>query len=274
MKTIFRLACFAFSITSIAFAQQKLPYAVSFVAVGTSSDSYWVGDGPDMEVFAHDPGATPPAEIQVSSESKKKSSEGKKESDSKDKDKRQSLKLTLNNPTKHIWRKSNTCLLTARGSSGGEASYSEFTTARLPKKRGSYTVFLARQAKRKTWKNPQQIILSDSTIKFPLGSTRIVNCSDRPLLVQRGKKALGTLSPGKNVILKKILKLKSPEKITLWYQHKGRKIPVFRRALNYPTNQRLNITCTYVPKRSTPLGAQLFPTSIPAPPKKKKATVQ
>jgi len=52
--------------------EEKPAYAVSFVVVGARSDAYWVGDGPNMKVFAHDPGAAPPQDIFITVPKEKK----------------------------------------------------------------------------------------------------------------------------------------------------------------------------------------------------------
>ncbi|NWK56572.1 hypothetical protein HW115_13200 [Verrucomicrobiaceae bacterium N1E253] len=251
--------------------EEKPAYEVSFVVVGARSDAYWVGDGPDMKVFAHDPGAAPPRDIFIAT--------GKKQSGvASGEEKRKRLMLALNVPTERVQLRTSKCDLSARLQSGEDISYKKYTSAQLPPVIGEYTVFMARQPKHKTWKEPQRLILSDSEARFPKGAVRVVNLADRPVYIQKGKKVLGHLAPRKSVVIKKALNAKQPEVISLWYTHKGRKVPAFRRALNYQDDQRLNIACTYVPKRSRPLLSQLFLTAKPLPkpevPKKKSDTLQ
>lgn len=251
--------------------EEKPAYAVSFVVVGARSDAYWTGDGPDMKVRAIDPGAAPPKDIFIALHKKKGSGS------SSDKKKRQRLMLALNVPTDRIKLHSNVCNLSARIQSGEDTSYKSFTSVTLPKKIDPYTVFLARQPKRKTWNSPQQVVLSDSIARFPLGSARVVNMSDRPVIIQRGKKLVGVLKPGKSATLKKALKPKQADPIMLIYKDKGRKQITFRRALNYPEDKRINIVCSYAPKRSKPLLSHLFvssePLPSPTPPKKKSGII-
>ncbi len=252
-------------------SEEKPAYAVSFVVVGARSDAYWVGDGPDMKVMAHDPGAAPPKDIFIAVPKEKGAGGSSKSS-------RKRLMLALNVPTDRVKLRSNVCSLTARYQSGEDVGYKNFTSALLPKKLNPYTVFLARQPKHKTWKSPQRMVLPDSKTRFPLGAARVVNLSDRPVVIQRGKKVVGTLKPGKSATLKKVLRLKNPETLMILYEDKGKKRVAFRRALNYPNDQRVNIACTYVPKRSKSLLSHLFvttePPKPPAPPKKKSGVTQ
>lgn len=250
-------------------AKEKPSYAVSFVVVGARSDAYWVGDGADMKVFAHDPGALPPKDVYLAVPQEKGDGASSKK-------KRTRLMLSLNVPTERVTLRGNECRLSSRHASGEDFAYKNFTSALLPKKIDPYTVFLARQPKHRTWKSPKHVVFSDSKVKFPLGSARIVNMSDRPIVIQRGKKVLGRVAPGKGAIIKKALKLKNSETVTVMYLDKGKKRLAFRRALNFPKDQRVNIACTYVPKRSKPLLAHLFATAEPPQPpvaQKKKSTV-
>jgi len=183
--------------------------------------------------------------------------------------------LALNVPTERIRLLSNECSLSARSQSGESFSYQNFVSTQLPKKINPYTVFMARQPKHKNWKSPQCRVFSDSKVKFPDGAARVINLSDRPIVIQRGKKLLGRLNPGKSVVLKDVLRLKNPETIMLFYKDKGKKRIAFRRALNYPDDQRVNIACTYAPKRSKPLLSHLFVTSEPVVvPKEKVSAAQ
>lgn len=238
---------------------EKPSYAVSFVVVGARSDAYWVGDGPDMKVMAHDPGAAPPTDIFIAVPKEKGEARSSKS-------KRKQLWLSLNVPTDRVKLRSNLCTLSARYQSGDDVGYKNYTTALLPKKIDPYTVFMARQPKHKTWKSPQRIVLSDSKVRFPLGAARVVNLSDRPVVIQRGKKVIGRLGAGKSAIIKKVMRLKNPETLMIMYEDKGKKRIAFRRALNYPEDQRVNIACTYVPKRSKPVLSHLFVTTEPPKP--------
>lgn len=166
--------------------------------------------------------------------------------------------LSLNVPTDRVKLRSHECRSSSRYPSGEDFGYKNFTSALLPKKIDPYTVFLVRQPKHRTWKSPKHVVFSDSKVQFPLGAARIVNMSDRPIVIQRGKKMLGRVAPGKGAIIKNALKLKNSETLTVMYEDKGKKRLAFRRALNFPKDQRVNIACTYVPKRSKPLLAHLF----------------
>lgn len=240
------------NVTSTKPAEEKPAYSVSFVAVGAQSDAFWVGDGDKMEVHAHDPGAAAPRVVYIDTPSSK--------------GKRKQLTLALNVPTERVKLSSNVCNVTMRYQSGDDVSYKNFTSVQLPKKMDPYTVLMARQPKHRTWKSPQRMVLSDSKVKFPLGSVRVVNLSDRPVVVQRGKKLLGRLGPKKSVIIKKVLRLKNPETLMLLYEEKGKKRVGFQRQLKYPSDQRANIVCSYMPKRSRSLLSHLFLTKEPIKP--------
>lgn len=246
-------------------ADKKPKYEVSFVVVGARSDGKWIGDGPGMVVKAYDPGAAPPSNIFISTGKKDRSS-GSQEK------KRKRLRLTLNTPTERVKLGLRSCELAARYQSGKIESFKKFTTAILPAQIGEYTVFMARQPRRKNWSDPLRVVMSDHKIKFPAGSLRVVNMSDRPVVVQRGKKIMGNLPPRKSVVIKAILSMDKPETITLWYKDKGRKFPAFRRELKLSADLRYNVACTYVPKQPKPIRSHLFMTPMPPvlPPVTKK----
>ena len=235
-------------------AEEKPAYKISFVTVGARSDAYWVGDGPKMKVYAIDPGAAPPKDVYIAVPKGK----GKGKS-SKKKHKR--LFLGLNVPTERVKVKSSQCALTTRYQSGDSYGYKNYTTLVLDGKPvGPYSVFLSRNPKHKTWQSPQRLILSDSLEKFPLGSARVTNMSDRLVVIKVGDKIMGGLNPGKSIIIKNALKLKNAEPVMVIYKDKRKKRLAFRRSLNYPQDQRVEIVCSYVPKRSKPLLATVFTT--------------
>jgi len=251
---------------TLAPKEEQPSYKVSFVCIGARSDAYWVGDGPKMKVRAHDPGAAPPKDIFI------KTAEDKKASETSGKKDLTSLMLALNVPSARIKLNNNTFDLLARYQSGEAVGFKKYISSQLPLVFGEYTVFLARTPKHKDWSKPQQLVFSDDLSKFPLGAARIVNLSDRPVYVQRGSKVLGLLQPQKKFTIKNVLQLKNAERITLWYDLKGRKIPAFRRALSYAPDQRVNIACSFAPKRAKPILSHLFVTreaTQPSSPEKK-----
>jgi len=254
--------CLVLGISPLAMAKtpedssKKPGYKVSFVAVGAASDSYWARSEDEMSIVDLDPGATPPHKIYISA-----SKDSGQSNLGGNKEKTAQTQLILNNPTARVKIIGSECNITAKFQRKDTSTQTPFTSFTLPKKLDSFTVFLAREPKAKDWSDPQQLIMSDSVEKFPLGSSRIINLSDRPILVERGGRKLGVIAPKKSAILKKSLNLKKSETITLSYKHKGRKISCFRRTLRFPKTARVNITCTYVPKRSRPVLSQLFTTS-------------
>ncbi len=264
MKTILSLGILSF-LTMFSFAQEtpsnaqkkaeeKPAYTISFVTVGARSDAYWIGDGPKMKVYAVDPGAAPPKDVYIAVPKGK----GKGKSSKK---KHQRLFLGLNVPTERLKVRNLQCALTTRYQSGDSYGYKNYTTLVLDGKPvGPYSVFLSRNPKRKTWQSPQRLILSDSLKKFPLGSARITNMSDRIVVIKVGDKIIGRLAPGKFTIIKNALKLKNAETVMVIYKDKRKKRMAFRRSLNYPKDQRVDVVCTYVPKRSKPILASLFTT--------------
>jgi len=235
-------------------AQESSFYNISFVALGERSDAEWTGDKIDMKVNAKNLEGVYPDRVYVAnSQSKLKKNSSRAP---------QPLNLSLNVASPRVRFIEPRCMLLKGYGKEKKLKIKNFVTTPLPEKKGDYTVFLAQNAESKKWDEPQSLVLADASDQFPPASVRIINLSSLPIIVQQGSELSEPLAPGKSIVINNVLKQKNPERVTVWYEVKGGKRPAFRRALMYPSSQRLNITCTNSSKASRPIGAHLFVTPL------------
>jgi len=148
---------------------QPAAITASLVPVGSSSDAYWTGDGPGVKAVAIDPDAAPPAVWTVRSRS------GFVD-----------VPSTLNRPTAALPVAGGMLRVFAGKQAGKDGEPPLFGAFPIPAEPGHYEVFLNRSPERKTWEEPERMILASSQAAFPNGSFRIVNLHAGTVLVKIG----------------------------------------------------------------------------------------
>ena len=107
------------------------------------------------------------------------------------------ITLGLNLPGKQVKLKGtkSLCLMEAI-EAGGEATYREWTTVKLPVMNEELAVFLYRSGPNASWrKSPQSMVLRNGPLAFPARHVRLVNLSKQVLIFRIGDAKAFCLQP-------------------------------------------------------------------------------
>lgn len=153
------------------------PPTASLVPVGSNSDAYWVGDGPNMRAIALDPGAAPPATLTVRTRTGLVT-----------------IPTILNRPSIALAASGDKLKVFANaepGQNGDPPVFGEYQLSNIP---GHHDIFLNRSPKNKDWQEAESLVLRAGKDVFPDGSFRVINLCHEPIAVRIGADQL-TVEP-------------------------------------------------------------------------------
>lgn len=142
----------------------------SIIPVGANSDAYWEGDGPGMRAIALDPDAAPPSTLSF-----------------KTKKGLLTIPTTLNRPSPAMPVIGGRLRVFANSEVGENEEPPLFADFPISAASGHFDIFVSRSPARKTWEQPESLVLPSDTTAYPMGSFRLVNLCNQGVKARIGQ---------------------------------------------------------------------------------------